>query len=443
MGPCLSKSSKTAKNSKKIAINTIKVNKKLDLSRLSEHEVRENNEIPAQIPEKKPVSIRNSHNNRKKNLTSFNMTDCDVNYTNNNDISPIILPRFPKESGFTLREKSFNSHKTRESRLISQENFAFLKKNLDNYFRNREAEPLDLPSPQNPVLNISVIELEEEEEKKQANKNLDKRHLTENNINGDSYIQENKMRRDSINMKSDIINNIKDDTMNIINRDAFNIMKEDVLLNNANNNNANINYGNNDEDLKDPLDKLYLFTQEFAKESQEDPSSPCFEDLEFFLKKNQNDREEFVGEELFMLEKYTKLWHKVCWAYLQEGLPAQAFNGLVPLASLYLQMGRRRQILACYIDASEVLLMQKIEKITHNQRISRLLQIMHEEIEKKQSFWQEISSCLAFIGFFHGVIENKEELLMKNLQEIDEQDVLSVEEYQEMIDFAVNILKNF
>lgn len=415
MGPCLSKSSRTAKNCKKPSINTIKTNKKPDISGINENKLHETNEIPVQVPEKKPVSLRNSHNNRKKNLTSFNMTDCDVNYTNPNDISPIILPRFPKESCFNLRERSFNSHKTRESRLISQENFAFLKKNLDNYFRNREAEPLDLPSPQNPVLNISVIELEEEEEKNQANKDFPKRFPKENSMN---------LVVDTVIMKGEPMNNLQREEL----PSKFGTQVQG----------DGVSFNNNDEILKDPMDKLYLFTQEFAKDSQEDSSSPCFEDLEFFLRKNQKDGEEFVGEELFMLEKYTKLWHKVCWAYLQEGLLVQALNGLVPLASLYLQMGRRRQILACYIDASEVLLMLKIDRIPQSKRINRFLDILNEEIEKKQTLWQEIKCCLAFIGFFQGVIENNEELLMKNLQEIEEQDILSVEEYQEMIDFAVN-----
>lgn len=143
----------------------------------------------AQNPNKAPS--RGSHPTKKKNLTSFNVTDCDVTYTNNNlDISPIFVPKssYPEKMNFKIKKesdpnpsilplhlanKSCFTHKTRDSRLISQENLFFLKKNLDDYFRNRPKEEIQqdpvnyLPSePQEdpPVLNISVIELQSHEE---------------------------------------------------------------------------------------------------------------------------------------------------------------------------------------------------------------------------------------------------------------------------------------
>lgn len=392
-----------------------------------------------------PLCLRGSHPNKKKNLTSFNITDCDVTYTNNMDISPILVPRssynekplhkLKRESyelGNSNSKKSLFFQKKKESRLISQENLLFLKKNLEEYFRNRpkdelfysnshspylppetslkqpvcikspilpcnsfykdenpekkpiNSEPLEEP----PVLNISVIELEESNEE---NKGFNKETPSnEENKGFNKEIQENK---------------------------GFN--KENHYRN-----------------------QLILLTQEILKDSQsskEEGEIHWFGSLENRLKVIEK------GEEGLMLRKYAKLWHHLNNAYQLKGLWIESLNSLLPLSSLYWQLELYKPLMICQIDAYMIQVMMLLgekrqvleEKPRELQRISMLICFIEEKVKKE--VLGEITGSITFLKYFQGILIGNLQLCKQALKGFEEVQIVSREEYQDLWNFVVKL----
>ena len=447
MGPCISKSSKkhtrplsppsqTFQNLQKTSVLRPLSIKSSTNIRISEERDSGNGGLNLN----KPQSNRNSHPTKKKNLTSFNVTDCDVTYTNNNlDISPIYVPKSSyhekinfknrKESeanniknntnntnnnnnnnnkdnnnkdnninnknalmnpnSLHLVNKSCFTHKTKESRVISQENFAFLKKNLENFFRNRPkedfqqefqlnyiaSEPQEQEDP--PVLNISVIELESNSKEEFKN---------ENHPN--------------------------------------NTMKKEEYRN-----------------------QLILLTQEILKDSQE--SSFPKEDIDFHMftaLENEINGVLSIDEEN-MLRKYAKLWHQLSNCYQDLGLWSECLNCLLPLSTLYYQLGLKKQLNVCQIDAYLIQVMLILSQNANKknvinedwkeiQRNSMLLCFIEEKLKNEKNL-EEMKPVLSFLRFFQGVLTKNFELCKEVLGEFEDSQLVTCEEYQDLFDFVV------
>ena len=348
----------------------------------------------------KPIS-RNSHPTKKKNLTSYNLTDCDVTFTNNNmDISPIYVPKssYHEKMNFKMKKDSYETsnilpihmynkscltHKTRDSRGISQENLLFLKKNLEDFFRNRPKEDNLLESAQNyvssepqedtPVLNISVIELESEENKQDIN------------IANNTMIYRNQ---------------------------------------------------------------LILLTQEILKDSQESHEhEENIMDFHIFgaLEGNLSTDEEA------MLMKYAKLWHHLSNAYQAMGLWSECLNALLPLATLYFRLGLKKHMNVLLVDAYFIQIMLVLycgngkkkggfdENSNEIQRVSMLLCFIEEKL-KNENF-EEFKPLMSFLRFFQGVLTKNDALCMEVVKDFEDANIVSCEEYAEMIEFIVIIIK--
>jgi len=354
----------------------------------------------------KPPS-RGSHPTKKKNLTSFNLTDCDVTYTNNNmDISPIYVPKskhhekmnfkIKKESDpnaivipLHLVNKSCLTHKTRDSRLISQENLLFLKKNLDDYFRNRPKEEIQ-PEPVNyipsepqedpPVLNISVIELQSDEEIK---------------------------------------------------------------------NEGGVQISNGSNKREDCRNQLILLTQEILKDSQE--SSFPRDESDFKILDGGLDGGYkgglLTGEEEEMLKKYAKIWHHLSNCYQNLGLWTECLNCLLPLASLYWQLGMKKALMICQIDAYFIQIMMILqesdgknkvlqEKSREIQRISMHLCFVEEKLKNERNT-EELRPAMGLLRYFQGLLTQNFELCKESLKEFDEAQIVTMEEYNDLYSFLV------
>ena len=417
MGICVSKSNKKKSMKSQNPLSILPVSKltshkpPLEIKSSTVIRVSEERDSANALNPNKPVS-RGSHPTKKKNLTSFNVTDCDVTYTNNNlDISPIFVPKssyhekmnfkIKKESDpnpsilpLHLANKSCFTHKTRDSRLISQENLFFLKKNLDDYFRNRPKEEIQ-PEPVNylssepmeepPVLNISVIELQSNEE-----------------IKNEGGVQV-----------------------------------------------ANIS--NKREDCRN---QLILLTQEILKDSQE--SSFPKDDSDFKIVDNvlypafpsgglspSPDEEE-------MLRKYAKIWHNLSNCYQNLNLWTESLNCLVPLASLYWQLGSKKALMICQIDAYLVqimLILQEIcaksqvlqEKSKEIQRISMHLCFLEEKLKNERNN-EDLKPAMSFLRFFQGLLTQNFELCRETLKEFDDCQIVSLGEYQDLYNSLVILI---
>jgi len=391
----------------------------------------------------KPQSNRNSHPTKKKNLTSFNVTDCDVTFTNNNmDISPIYVPKssyheqmniknrkeseannnpnsngnnnknnsnnnnnnnnnnhkifnnniaFMKTNSLNLVNKSCFTLKTRESRVISQENFAFLKKNLEDFFRNRPKEDFQQDFQPNyiasdsqeqedpPFLNISVIELESNSKEEFKNENF-----------------------------------------------PNNTMKKEEYRN-----------------------QLILLTQEILKDSQE--SSFPKEEIGFHMFNAFENEINWVlsKDEEDMLMKYAKLWHQLSNCYQDLGLWTECLNCLLPLATLYYQLGLTKQLNVCQIDAYLIQIMLILSQNTNKknvingdskeiQRNSMLLCFIEEKLKNEKNL-EEMKPVLSFLRFFQGVLTKNFELCKEVLRDFEGLHMVTCEEYQDLFDFVVFI----
>ena len=151
-----------------------------------------------------------------------------------------------------------------------------------------------------------------------------------------------------------------------------------------------------------------------------------------------------------MLRKYAKIWHNLSNCYQNLNLWTESLNCLVPLASLYWQLGSKKALMICQIDAYLVqimLILQEIcaksqvlqEKSKEIQRISMHLCFLEEKLKNERNN-EDLKPAMSFLRFFQGLLTQNFELCRETLKEFDDCQIVSLGEYQDLYNSLVILI---
>jgi len=148
-----------------------------------------------------------------------------------------------------------------------------------------------------------------------------------------------------------------------------------------------------------------------------------------------------------MLKKYAKIWHHLSNCYQNLGLWTECLNCLLPLASLYWQLGMKKALMICQIDAYFIQIMMILqesdgknkvlqEKSREIQRISMHLCFVEEKLKNERNT-EELRPAMGLLRYFQGLLTQNFELCKESLKEFDEAQIVTMEEYNDLYSFLV------